>query len=263
MTGRFDGVVVAITGAAGGIGQELCRQFGREGATIFAVDKKETVLVFADELAEEGIVAHAKVCDIGDASAIAESIANLSQEIGSVDVLVNNAGFSDHPTLEKTPPEAWSFDINGNLNGAYNCVHAVLPEMQKKRKGVIITVGSVNGRSALGDPAYSAAKAALVSMSKAIAMENGRYGIRANIVLPGTVRTPIWNDRAAKDPSVLSKLVRWYPLARLVEPCEVAYAVLFLASEQASGISGAELTVDCGLTAGNIVMSRELTLEDF
>lgn len=263
MTRRFDGVVVAITGAAGGIGQELCRQFGREGATIFAVDKRETVLALVAELAKEGIVAHANVCDISNASAVTESVAKFSQDVGSVDVLVNNAGFSDHPTLEKTSPEAWSFDINGNLNGAYNCVHAVLPGMQEKGKGVIITVGSVNGLSALGDPAYSAAKAALGSMSKAIAMENGRYGIRSNIVLPGTVRTPLWDERATKDPSVLSKLVRWYPLARLVEPCEVAYAVLFLASEQASAISGAELTVDCGLTAGNIVMSRELTLENF
>ena len=208
MTKRFDGKVVAITGAAGGIGQELCRQFGSEGATIFAIDKKDTVIAFASELEEEGIEVHALVCDIGDAPAITSGITKLIKENGNVDILVNNAGFSEHPTLEKTPPDAWSFDINGNLNGAYNCVYAVLPGMQKKGKGSIVTIGSVNGLSALGDPAYSAAKAALISMTKAIAMENGRFGIRANIVLPGTVRTPLWNARAVKDPSVLRTLIR-------------------------------------------------------
>ncbi|HUX65686.1 MAG TPA: SDR family oxidoreductase, partial [archaeon] len=180
-----------------------------------------------------------------------------------VDILINNAGFSEHPTIERTSPEAWHRDINGNLNGAYNCVFAVLPGMRKKSGGAIVTVGSVNGLSALGDPAYSAAKAALTSMTKAIAMEYGRYGVRANIVLPGTVRTPIWSARIAKDPSVLKTLIRWYPLARIVEPSDVAKAVAFLASDDAAAITGAELAVDCGLSAGNIVMSREITLEDF
>ena len=220
MNKLFDKKIVAITGAAGGIGQELCRHFGREGATIFAIDKKDTVNTFAIELAAEGITVHPLTCDI------------------------NN-------------------DINGNLNGAYNCVHTVLPGMKKKGKAAIVTVGSVNGLSALGDPAYSAAKAALISMTKAIAMETGRYGIRANIVLPGTVRTPIWNARAAKNPEVLKTLTRWYPLARIAEPSDIANAVAFLASDAASAITGVELLVDCGLTAGNIVMSRELTLENF
>jgi NAD(P)-dependent dehydrogenase (short-subunit alcohol dehydrogenase family) len=263
MTKRFDGRIVAITGAAGGIGQELCRHFASEGATVFAIDKKDSVIGFVDELAEEGIQSRALVCDIGDATAITAGIARLIKENGAVDILVNNAGFSDHPTIKRTPPDAWRFDINGNLNGAYNCVYAVLPGMQKKGKGAIVTVGSINGLSALGDPAYSAAKAALISMTKAIAMEYGRFGIRANIVLPGTVRTPIWNERAAKDPSILKNLIRWYPLARIAEPGDIANAVLFLASDQASAITGTELAVDCGLTAGNIVMSRELTLEDF
>lgn len=263
MATRFKRHLVAITGAVGGVGQELCRHFGREGATIFAIDKKDTVLAFVGELTNEGIEAYALVCDISDATAISAGIAELIEEHGDIDILVNNAGFSDHPTIKKTPPDAWYDDINGNLNGAYNCVYAVLPGMQRKGKGSIVTVGSVNGLLALGDPAYSAAKAALISMTKAIAMENGQFGIRANIVLPGTIRTPLWNERAAKDPSILRTLIRWYPLARIVEPADVANAVLFFASDQASAITGAELVIDCGLTAGNIVMSRELTLEDF
>jgi NAD(P)-dependent dehydrogenase (short-subunit alcohol dehydrogenase family) len=103
----------------------------------------------------------------------------------------------------------------------------------------------------------------MISMTRSLALEYGRFGIRGNIVLPGTVRTPLWNERAAKDPNVLSTLARWYPLARIVEPIDVARAIGFLASDNAAAITGAVLPVDCGLSAGNIVMARELTLEDF
>ena len=259
----FLGKLVAITGAAGGIGQELARHFGREGATILAIDIKESVVNFVNELEIEGIKAFPLVCDISDALSVTSGFERARKDIGDVDILINNAGFSEHPTIKATSPAAWNSDINGNLNGAYNCVYAVLPGMKKKGKASITTIGSVNALFALGDPAYSAAKAGLISMTKAIAMENGRYGIRANIVLPGTVRTPIWNARAAKDPAVLENLIRWYPLARIVEPADVANAVAFLASDAASAITGIELIVDCGLAAGNIVLSRELTLENF
>lgn len=153
--------------------------------------------------------------------------------------------------------------MKGNLNGAYFCAHAVLPVMQDKGIGSIVNVGSVNGLGALGDPAYSAAKAGMISMTRSLALEYGRFGIRVNIVLPGTVRTPIWDDRAKKEPQVLATLKRWYPLGRIVEPIDVARAIAFLASDHAAGITGAALPVDCGLTAGNIVMARELTLEEF
>ena len=135
--------------------------------------------------------------------------------------------------------------------------------MVARRSGSIVNVGSVNGLSALGDPAYSAAKAGMISLTRSLAQEYGRYGIRANCVLPGTVRTPIWDERKAKDPNVLKQLERWYPLGRIVEPDEVARVIAFLASDAASAITGVALPVDCGLTAGNIVMARELTLEDF
>ena len=121
----------------------------------------------------------------------------------------------------------------------------------------------MNGVAALGDPAYSAAKAGMISMTRSLALEYGRYGIRVNIVLPGTVRTPIWSERVKKDPNVLATLQRWYPLGRIVEPIDVARTVAFLASDHAAAITGVALPVDCGLSAGNIVMARELTVEDF
>ncbi len=164
--------------------------------------------------------------------------------------------------MVRTTPEGWRDDVNANLNGAYNCAHAVLPGMKARRSGVIVNIGSVNGLWALGDAAYSAGKAGMISLTRSLAQEYGRYNIRANIVCPGTVRTPIWDERASRNPDVLAQLERWYPLGRIVEPIEVMRAVAFLASDAASAITGVVLPVDCGLSAGNIVMARELTLEE-
>jgi NAD(P)-dependent dehydrogenase (short-subunit alcohol dehydrogenase family) len=259
----FSGKVVAITGAAGGIGQSLCRYFGSQGAAIAAIDISPALEDFARELAAAGVKAAHSKTDIGERDAVAQAFSSLAAQLGAIDILVNNAGFSAHPTFARTDPESWQHEVNGNLNGAYYCAHAVIPAMKAKGGGNIVAIGSVNGLGALGDPAYSAAKAGLISLTRSLALEYGRFNIRANIVLPGTVRTPLWERRAAKDPSVLEKLRRWYPLGRIVDPDDVTAAVGFLASDAAKAITGAALPVDCGLTAGNIVMARELTLEDF
>ena len=263
MTVQFENRVVAITGAAGGIGQELCAYFGSRGAAIAALDRSDTVTAVATQLRGTGTRVESAIVDIGDAGAVELAFAKVTALLGPIDILINNAGVSRNPSLERTSPEGFKDDVDVNLNGAYRCAHAVLPGMKARRAGVIVNIGSVNGLAALGDAAYSAGKAGLISLTKALALEFGRYNIRANIVCPGTVRTPLWNDRAARHPEVLTQLERWYPLGRIVEPIEVANAVGFLASDAASAITGAVLPVDCGLTAGNIVMARELTLEDF
>ena len=100
-------------------------------------------------------------------------------------------------------PDGWADDVNANLNGAYNCSYAVLPGMLTLKKGVIVNIGSVNGFSALGDAAYSAGKAGMVSLTRSLAQEFGRFNIRVNIVCPGTVRTPIWDERSKRNPEVL------------------------------------------------------------
>ncbi len=259
MSGAFSGKTIAITGAAGGIGQWLCRFFGAEGATIAALDRSEKVNDLVATLGKDGITVKAAVADISDPAAVEAAFAGF----GDVHVLINNAGGSRHRTLASTDPGGWDEEIRSNLNGAHACAYAVLPQMIARRSGNIVNVGSVNGLAALGDPAYSAAKAGMISLTRSLAQEYGRYGIRANIVLPGTVRTPIWDERKAQNPNVLKVLERWYPLGRIVEPDEVARVIAFLASDLASAVTGAVIPVDCGLTSGNIVMARELTLEDF
>ena len=129
--------------------------------------------------------------------------------------------------------------------------------------GSLVLIGSVNGMQALGHPAYSAAKAGLISYTKALAMEFGPFGIRANIVCPGTVKTPAWQARVDKNPQVLENLKKWYPLGDFATPDDVADAVLFLASSRARLITGVALPVDGGLSAGNRVLAHELTLEEF
>ena len=215
-----------------------------------------------DRLRGEGAAIEGAIVDIADAEAVADAFRRVAGRLGAVDILINNAGATHHATLERTTPQGFRDDVHLNATGAYNCTHAVLPAMTARRAGTIVNVGSVNGLLALGDAAYSAGKAALISLTRAVALEYGRYNIRANIVCPGTVRTPIWTERADRHPEILAGLTRWYPLRRIVEPIEVVRAVAFLASDAASAITGVVLPVDCGLTAGNLVMARELTLEE-
>ena len=159
MSEQFAGKTVAITGAAGGIGQWLCRFFGAEGATIAALDRSDKVNGLVETLGKDGITVKAAVADIASAEAVKSAFAGF----GDVHLLINNAGVSRHPTLASTDPAGWEEDIAANLNGAYACAHAVLPQMVARRSGAIVNVGSVNGLSALGDPAYSAAKAGMIA----------------------------------------------------------------------------------------------------
>ncbi|MGB6615509.1 MAG: SDR family NAD(P)-dependent oxidoreductase [Trebonia sp.] len=199
----FKDKVVAITGAAGGIGQSLCRLFLDEGAKIAAIDKKASLEGLAADLnADAKHFAHA-VADISDPHEVERAFASLTGALGPIDILVNNAGGSAHRTLACTDPAGWRQNIEGNLDSAYYCARAVIPGMLARRSGVIINIGSVNGLSALGDPAYSAAKAAMISLTRSLAQEYGPYGVRANIVLPGTVRTPLARSTARPPPPCL------------------------------------------------------------
>ena len=252
--------VVLVTGACGGIGSVLCKRFVEEGDTVLALDIDGAALDrLAKQLGETQVTPLA--VDLGDAAAVQQAVAAAVAKRGPVDVLVGNAGAAEGLTLATTDAASWQRDIHLNLNGTYNTVEAVRASMIEREQGALVLIGSVNGMAALGHPAYSAAKAGLISYTKALALELGRYGIRANIVCPGTVKTQAWQARVDKNPQVFEDLKKWYPLRDFATPDDIADAVLFLASPMARVITGVALPVDGGLMAGNRLMAQELTLE--
>ncbi len=252
--------VVLVTGAGGGIGRALCKRFVDAGDTVLALDREAAaVQQLADEFGTQRLEALA--ADVSDASALADAVARAVAARGPVDVAVANAGGALGTTLAHTDAASWRRDVDLNLNGTYYTVEAVRASMIERRSGVLVLIGSVNGLSALGHPAYSAAKAGLVSYTKALAMELGPHGIRANIVCPGTVKTPAWHSRVAQHPQIFEELKKWYPLGDVATPDDIADAVQFLASPQARVITGVALPVDAGLMAGNRLMANELTLD--
>lgn len=254
----FSGSVILITGAVGGLGRALCGHFADLGGKIVAFDRDPKV----HELA--GPKTHCAIVDVSDVNAVERAVGEMTGCVGPVDVLVNNAAVGGiERTVAKSTAEGWEKTVAIDLHSVFYCTKAVLPAMKERGRGSIVMVSSVNGLTTLGSPAYSASKAAMLSFMKSVAVEFGRHGIRANAVCPGTIRTPIWQQRLESNPQLLDQLAKWYPLGRIAEPIEVAKAVAFLASDDASFISGAIVNVDGGLMAGNAVMASELTLERY
>jgi NAD(P)-dependent dehydrogenase (short-subunit alcohol dehydrogenase family) len=250
---RFAGKTVAITGGGGGIGTVLVRRFADEGALVRCIDiDPERARAAA---AGAGSDAEAVVADVTVAADVGRALA------GQVDVLVNNALSATSDNLVTVDEEAWRRDLDGTLTSAFLCTRAVLPGMIERGAGAIVNVASVNGLGYYGNEAYSAAKAGLINLTRSVAARYGRHGVRANAVAPGTIRTAVWDERLAREPDLLTRLARWYPLGRIGTPDEVAACVLFLASDEASFVTGATLTVDGGLTSGQVRMADELLVE--
>ncbi|MFD2261867.1 SDR family oxidoreductase [Lacibacterium aquatile] len=251
----MSGRVVLITGAAGGIGQALCRQFIAAGDTVIGFDRDAAALAKVP-----GIVP--AVADLTDAAATSKAVADVVAKTGPVDVLIANAAIAEVLSLAVASPADWARETEINLYGTVNSVEAVRAGLLASGNGAIVVIGSVNGLTTLGHPIYSAAKAALLSYTKSLAVEFGPQGLRANMICPGTVRTPAWEGRMQKNPEVFERLKKWYPLRRVSDPDDIAGVALFLASDAARMITGAMIPVDGGLMAGNAVMTAELTLEN-
>ncbi|HLJ71998.1 MAG TPA: SDR family NAD(P)-dependent oxidoreductase [Roseiarcus sp.] len=242
---RLDGRRALITGAGGGIGRALVSAFKAAGATVIGADRDESLLAGLE-------VDRRLAFDLTDSDAAAAAIERLEAEAAAPDVVVSNAGRTRAETLADVDKAAWERELAVNLTGAFNIVSPALAAMQRRGGGSIVFIATVNALAHYGNPAYAAAKAGLVAYAKAIAVERGAAGIRANVVCPGSVRTPAWDHRLRRTPDLLDSVLPHYPLGRLVTPEEVASAALFLASDAASGITGAVLAVDAGLTAGNL-----------
>jgi len=252
---RFDGAVVVVTGAGKGIGETLARRFAAEGAKVAVADIDSNA---AEAVATSLHGAVALEVDVSSGSSVEHLVGEVASRLGPVDVLVNNAAIAEADGALVTDETQWDREIAVDLKGPFLSARAVLPSMIDRRAGVIVNIASVNGLGYFGLEAYSAAKAGLISLTRALATRYGPYGIRVNAVAPGSVVTPAWDKSIAVDPDILERLRKWYPLGRMGTPDDVADAVLFLASEQAAWITGVVLPVDGGLTAGNGVMTREL-----
>lgn len=246
--------VAIVTGAAGDIGRAIARRLGEDHDAVLMPDLDGDAVEKAAASLDNPAKFFALTCDITDAASVA-AMAARAAELGTVRTLVNNAGAARAVSLHDTTPEIWRMDNALNLEAAFLCFRAV-EDALKQSQGSVINIASVNGTNVFGHPAYSAAKAGLLHLTKLIAVEYGKYGIRANAVSPGTVRTQAWEVRAAANPNVFEDARRWYPLQRIASPDDVANAVGFLASPLASAISGVCLPVDCGLTAGQAELAR-------
>ncbi len=237
--------LVVITGAGGGIGVTMVQRFREAGARIVACDVSAEALGDLD-------AAHKEVFDLGNPDACKEACARIQTSAGLPDVIISNAGHTRAETLEQVDDRAWNFELDVNLNGARNFTAPFLDPMKARGSGVFVFISSVNALAHFGNPAYAAAKAGLVAYARAIATECGRYGIRSNTICPGSVRTHAWDHRIEKDPGILDKVSRLYPLGHMVTPDDVANAAVFLASPLSAGITGVTLPVDGGLMAGNL-----------
>ena len=252
--GRLAGKVALITGAAMGQGREACRLFAGHGARIVALDVDETKL---DETA--GLVAGAGgeiaaiKADVSDEAQVRDAVETGFGRFGALHIVYNNAGvlWRDYDlSVVDTPRDHWDKVIAINLTGVYLVLKYTIPRLIAGGGGSIINVGSISGLVGFERPqdAYTSAKGALIALTKSLAVQYGPQGIRANIIHPGVIDTPMQAEEMAK-PEWVAAVKRAIPLRRIGQPRDIAYAALYLASDEASWVTGAELLVDGGFIA--------------
>jgi NAD(P)-dependent dehydrogenase (short-subunit alcohol dehydrogenase family) len=249
---RLEGKVAVVTGGAGGIGQETARRFAEEDARVCIVDLADDP---GQETASEidGIYVHADVTDPEDVQRMYDETA---ERFGGIDVLFNNAGISpsDDDSILETGLEAWERVQNVNLKSVYLCCKYGIPYLLERGGGSIINTASfvaVMG-AATSQISYTASKGGVLALSRELGVEFARRGIRVNALCPGPVNTPLLQEIFAKDPEKAERRLVHLPMGRFAEATEIAGAVLFLASDDASYVNASTFLVDGGLSGAYV-----------
>lgn len=238
--------VALVTGASRGIGRAVAMELGRAGYAVCVnyLNSEDAARQVADTLRAGGSDAIALRADVADGAAVAEMVRRTEKELGPVTLLVNNAGVAGQAQFQDITDEMWNRYLAVNLGGARNTIRVVLPHMLSEKRGAIVNISSIWGlRGASCEVAYACTKAAIIALTRSLAMELAPSGIRVNCVAPGVIDTDMVQVLGQE---TLRDLAEQTPLGRLGRPEDIAHAVAFLASDKASFITGQVLGADGG-----------------